>query len=272
MTGAAILARAFAACEAGERAALIPFLPLGDPDFATTLALARAAAAAGADIIELGVPFSDPLADGPVIQAAYARALAAGATPEVCLACAGQVARETGKPIVLMTAWNLVLARGPARFCAEAAALGVSGLLVPDLLVEDAGEITGHAHDAGLATVFLAAPDTPLSRLRLIAAACTGFVYLVLRRGVTGAGAAEGSLAERVRLVRAHSSVPVACGFGVESPEAAREIARLADGVIVGSSLLAGIAASRDPVAALASGVRRLAEAVQRQPSGTAAQ
>lgn len=238
MTGIERIAAAFRRARDEDRAALVAFLAAGDPDYETTVALARAAVAAGADVVELGSPFSDPLADGPVIQAAYTRALAAGATTAGTLACAGRIAEETGAPVVLMTSLNCVLAYGVERYCADAAAAGVAGLLVPDLPVEDADTVREAAATTGLGTVFLVAPDTSAERTARLAAASTGFVYLLRRRGVTGVGGGAVELANRVARLREAGSAPVAVGFGVATRADAAEVAGAADGVIVGSALV----------------------------------
>jgi tryptophan synthase alpha chain len=233
------VASAFERARGEGRAALIAYLAAGDPDMETTAALAGAAAEAGADVIELGLPFSDPLADGPIIQAAYTRALDGGVTVRRVLERLPDIAGDTGLPIVLMTALNPVLAYGPDAFCRDAAGAGASGLLVPDLLPEDAGSIIECAGKAGLETVFLGAPDTSRERLAAAADASSGFLYLISRRGVTGpnGGVGEG-LEEEVERARKLSGVPVAVGFGVTTGEDARRVAAVADGVIVGSVLV----------------------------------
>lgn len=244
MTGPERLAFAFRRCADEDRAALIPFLAAGDPCLAATVELARAAAEAGADVLELGVPFSDPLADGPVIQAAYARALAAGVNVRGVLGCAAEVFEATRLPLVLMSALNPVLAYGIEAFCRDAAAAGAAGLLVPDLPVEDAGDLRAACGGAGLATVFLAAPDSGPGRVAAAARASTGFVYLVRRRGVTGARG-ESESGEALRWARRNASVPVALGFGITTSEEAADAARQADGVVVGSALVRAAAGTR---------------------------
>ncbi|MFO7769388.1 MAG: tryptophan synthase subunit alpha [bacterium] len=229
---------AFGAADEQERSALVAFLAAGDPDMETTVETARAAAEAGADVLELGVPFSDPLADGPIIQAAYTRALSGGFRMDALLEALERIA-PLGPPVVLMTSLNPVLARGLGRFCRDAAASGASGILVPDLLPEDAGELRGAARERGLDTVFLAAPGISEERLAAAAGASMGFLYLISRRGVTGpdGGVGEG-LEEEVARARRHARTPVAVGFGVTSAEDAARVARAADGVIVGSALV----------------------------------
>jgi tryptophan synthase alpha chain len=238
MSGSKMLADVFHSCAAERRAAIIPFIAAGDPDFDATIVLARAAAEAGADIIELGFPFSDPVADGPVIQQAYARALAGGATTGRSLQCARQIAGETARPVVLMTSLNVVLAYTASRFYAEAADAGVAAVLVPDLLAEDAGMVAHDAARSGIATVFLAGPGTAEERLRTIVASSTGFVYVVRRSGVTGSGEADAELGERLAALRAMTSLPLAVGFGVSTPADVGAICEIADGVIVGSALV----------------------------------
>lgn len=237
-TGAERIRAAFQRASADGRSALLVYLAAGDPDHETTLALAKASVEAGADLVELGVPFSDPLADGPVIQAAYTRALEGGATVAATLACAGEVARETGAPVVLMVAYNCVLASGEEAFCRAAAEVGVSGLLIPDLPLEDADTLRASADACGLGTVFLVAPDSGAERVAAAAAASTGFVYLVRRRGITGSGEGGVDLPRRVAAARRAGSVPVAVGFGIGSPADVAEVAAEADGVIVGSALV----------------------------------
>jgi tryptophan synthase alpha chain len=232
------IAAAFQRAAGERRAALTVFLAAGDPDYATTLELSRAAVTAGADVIELGSPFSDPLADGPVIQAAYTRALAGGASTARTIQCAASVVEATGAPVVLMVALNCVLAYGLDRYCREAAAAGVSGVLIPDLPVDDAAELRAAAAGEGVATVFLAGPDSPPERIAAAAAASTGFVYVMRRRGITGAGPGAVALRRRVEEARSATTAPVAVGFGIATPAHAAELADMADGVIVGSALV----------------------------------
>lgn len=272
-TGVERLAATFARAADAGRPALTVFLAAGDPDPDTTVELARAAVEAGADIIELGSPFSDPLADGPVIAAAYTRALAAGATTAGTIACARAVAAQTDAPVVLMVALNCVLAYGMDRFCADAAAAGVSGLLVPDLLVDDAADLRAAAATAGLGTVFLVGPDSGPDRVTAAVAASTGFAYLLRRRGITGVadGAAGVDLRRRTEDARRAGPAPIAIGFGITTPEDAAEVAGVADGVIVGSVLVdaahRACAATADP----ADGRRLAAAAVAERVAALAA-
>jgi tryptophan synthase alpha chain len=221
----------------GKRAALMPYLMGGYPDLDASLEAGRAAAAAGADLLELGIPFSDPLADGPVIHAAATAALARGATPHgVLRVCEGLAERV---PVVLMVYVNVVLTAGAKAFALRAAAAGASGLIVPDLPHEEAGEVRAACDAEGLALVPLVAPTTTPERVAEIGADARGFVYTVSLTGTTGErGELPPGLPETVARVRAATDVPVAVGFGISTLEQARAVADLADGVIVGSRLV----------------------------------
>lgn len=215
----------------------MPYLMGGFPDLEESRRIGEACADAGADLVELGVPFSDPLADGPVIHAAASEALAGGATVDgvlgVCEALAGRL------PVVLMIYANAIHVRGPERFCGMAAAAGAAGLIAADLPHDEAGALRSACDAAGLALVPLAAPTTPEERLREIGADARGFVYTVSLAGTTGEREElPPELAETVGRVRAAASVPVAVGFGISSGEQARRVAELADGVIVGSRIV----------------------------------
>jgi tryptophan synthase alpha chain len=232
--GAEAIAAAFAA-RAG-RAALMPYLMGGYPDVAGSLAIGTAYADGGADLVELGVPFSDPLADGPVIHAAGTRALASGSTVADVLAVGRELARRL--PVVVMCYANLVLARGVERFAAELAEHGVSGLIIPDIPLEEAPSLLAACDAAGVALVPLVAPTTSDERLAQIGARARGFLYTVSVAGTTGEREALDPTAIIAR-ARAHTAVPVALGFGISTPEHARAAAAAgADGVIVGSRLV----------------------------------
>jgi tryptophan synthase alpha chain len=221
------------------RAALVPYLTAGDPDLDRTAGYARALADGGADLVELGIPFSDPLADGPVLQRAAERALAAGTRVAGVLECAGRIA-AAGIPVVLMTYANPVLRWGWERFARDAAAAGVLGIILTDVPPEEAGAFVPAAAASDLGTVFLAAPTSGEARLAAAIAATTGFLYCVSRLGVTGERASLSAAFRPVlERVRALSDVPVGLGFGISTAEHAREAARLADAVIVGSRLVA---------------------------------
>jgi tryptophan synthase alpha chain len=248
---AATLGQAFERAQSEDRAALIAFLAAGDPDLATTQRLAEAAANAGADILELGIPFSDPLADGPVIQAAYTRALDAGTTVRGVLRTVDAIVRTTNLPVVLMTAFNPVLAYGIDAFCRAAVGAGAAGLLVPDLLPEDADDVIESARRHRLDTVFLAAPGGSEARLRAADAAATGFLYLLSRRGVTGPDGGIGTgLEAEVTRARACCTNRIAVGFGVTTAADAARVAAVADGVIVGTALVDAAASAFDAAAA----------------------
>jgi tryptophan synthase alpha chain len=254
------IAAAFAA--APGRAALMPYLMGGFPDLRGSLAIGHAYAESGADLVELGVPFSDPLADGPVIHAAGTRALASGATVHGVL----EVGRELAEavPVVLMCYANLVLARGPERFADDLAARGISGLIVPDLPLEEAGEALAACDRAGIALVGLVAPTTPDERLAAIGRTARGFVYAVSVTGTTGERDTFAGLAGTLARAKPHFDVPVALGFGIGTPEAAAAAADAgADGVIVGSRLVRAAAESPDPAAAVAELVAGFAAALR---------
>jgi tryptophan synthase alpha chain len=267
-TGRARIAAAFAA--AAGRAALMPYLMGGFPDVDTSVAIGEACADAGADLVELGVPFSDPLADGPVIQAAGARALAAGATVPAVLDAGARIAERL--PVVVMCYANPIFARGTERFVRELAERGISGLIVPDMPLEEAADVRALCDGAGIALVPLVAPTTTEQRFAAIGAQARGFVYTVAVLGITGerTGVAAG-LSDVLARVRAHTDVPVAAGFGISTPDdAAGAAAAGADGVIVGSRLvraaLEAVDAGRDPAAAVGELVAPLAAALQQDP------
>jgi len=261
--------RIAAAFEAAPgRAALMPYLMGGFPDLDRSVAIGEACAEAGADLLELGVPFSDPLADGPVIHAAATRALAAGATLHGILQAAARIAERV--PVVLMCYANPLLARGVERSADELAQSGASGLIVPDLPLEEADAVRAACDAAGLALVPLIAPTTPEPRLAEIALRARGFLYTVSVTGTTGERASiADSLAPVIARAKAHSPVPVAVGFGISSPDqAAGAAAAGADGVIVGSRLVRAATeaadAGADPAAPVGEIVAGLAAALKR--------
>jgi tryptophan synthase alpha chain len=257
------IAEAFARAHAdGRGAALMPYLMGGFPDQETSRQIARAYVEGGADVIELGVPFSDPLADGPVIHHAATVALRAGATVDTVLDVARDVSQEV--PVVAMCYSNPILARGVERFLDALLAAGISGLIVPDLPAEEAEELRGHCDGRRLALVPLVAPTTPEDRLARIGAQARGFLYAVSSVGTTGERA---DLAQRLSAIvnrsAAHTQVPVAVGFGIGTPEQAREaVAAGADGVIVGTRLVRAAAESADPAAEVRKLVRSFAQAL----------
>jgi tryptophan synthase alpha chain len=243
------IAAAFAS--SGKRAALMPYLMGGFPTLEGSRAIGEAYAEAGADLVELGVPFSDPLADGPVIHAAGTEALAAGATLHGVLDVGHALAESV--PVVLMCYANLVLARGPERFADELAQRGVSGLIVPDLPFEEADATRAACDAAGLALVPLVAPTTPPDRLAAIGAGARGFVYTVSVAGTTGErGALAGDLGQILARTKDATDVPVALGFGIATPDAAAAAADAgADGVIIGSRLVRAAAEAERPADAV---------------------
>lgn len=239
-TGLTPIQGRFAELASQGRCALMPFVMAGDPDLETTGSTLLALQEAGADLIELGIPYSDPLADGPVIQAAAARALAAGTTPAAALALLEQLRGQLTIPVVLFTYSNPLLNRGMEAFCDAAAAAGAAGLVVPDLPLEEAEKLSALAAARGLDLVLLVAPTTPPERMARIHAASRGFTYLVSVTGVTGVRSA---LQERVGglvgQLKAQGGTAVAVGFGISAPEQARQVRDWgADGAIVGSALV----------------------------------
>jgi tryptophan synthase alpha chain len=252
------IASAFA--DNGKRAALMPYLMGGFPSIEDSVAAGLAAADAGADLLELGIPFSDPLADGPVIHAAGTDALAAGATPHGVLGVCERLAARV--PVVLMVYANIVLTAGASAFALRAAAAGASGLIVPDLPHDEADEVRAACDAEGLALVPLVAPTTTPERIAAIGADARGFIYTVSLTGTTGERdeLPEG-LAETVERVRASTDVPVAVGFGISTPDQARAVANVADGVIVGSRIVR--AAGEGGADAVGAVVRELAEALR---------
>jgi tryptophan synthase alpha chain len=257
-TGIDRIADAFASH--GKRAALMPYLMGGYPSLEASADAGLAAAAAGADLIELGIPFSDPLADGPVIHAAGTEALQRGATPHGVLRVCERVAAEL--PVVLMVYVNVVLTAGPEAFALRAAAAGAAGLIVPDLPHDEAGEVRAACDAEGLALVPLVAPTTTPERVAEIGASARGFVYTVSLMGTTGERESlPPGLAETVARVRSASTAPVAVGFGISTAEQAAAVAELADGVIVGSRIVR--AAGEGGAGAVGALVGELAEALR---------
>jgi len=264
--------RRFAALKDEGRAALVTFTMAGDPDYKTSLAIARALPAAGADVIELGMPFTDPMADGPAIQAAGLRALKAGQNMMATLEMVREFRtsdRET--PIVLMGYYNPIYIYGVERFLADAKSAGIDGLIVVDLPPEEDDELCLPTLTAGLNFIRLATPTTDDRRLPAVLANTSGFVYYVSITGITGAAAPEaGKVTSAVARIKRHTALPVCVGFGVRSADSAARIARGADGVVVGSALVEAVrmslangkatantvAAVTDLVRALAAGVR----------------
>jgi tryptophan synthase alpha chain len=232
--------RRFAALKAEGRAALVTFIMTGDPDYDTSLALVKALPKAGADVIELGMPFTDPMADGPAIQAAGLRALAGGQTMIKTLKLVREFrAGNDDTPIVLMGYYNPIYIYGVDKFLIDAKAAGVDGLIVVDLPPEEDDELCLPALKAGLNFIRLATPTTDDKRLPAVLNNTSGFVYYVSITGITGAAAPDaGKVSAAVERIKRHTKLPVAVGFGVRSAEQARAIAENADGVVVGSALI----------------------------------
>lgn len=255
--------------------ALIPFLTAADPDRERSLERLLACADAGADVLEIGLPFSDPVADGPTLQAAAVRALSAGGGTRTTFDLAAQVrSRRPDLPIVVLTYLNPVLRPGVEVFVRRAAEAGVDALLVPDLSLEESNPVREAAHAAGIGLLPFAAPTSGPGRLARMAQVAEGFVYCVARLGVTGAGSEmQESAAAVVSAVRAVTSVPTALGFGVGTPEAAAAASRLADGVIVGSALAATASGDGPPptrfIAELLGAMRRAMDEEATRPAAS---
>jgi tryptophan synthase alpha chain len=234
------IADAFARARADGRAAFVAYLTAGDPSADDTVALARALDRAGADLLELGVPFSDPIADGPVLQRAAARALDAGTTLATVFEIARRIRAETDLALVLFSYLNPLLRRGLTRAAREARAAGFDGVLLTDLPPEEAPAVQPVLRAAGLDTIFLVSPTSPAARMEAAARFSSGFLYVVSRAGTTGAREALATdLPATVRRAKAHArGLPIAIGFGIGTPRAAASAAALADGVVVGSALV----------------------------------
>ena len=241
-----LVSAAFEKAAAEDRAALVGYLPAGFPSVDGAIAAAVAIAEAGADVVEIGLPYSDPLMDGPVIQEDVHRALTGGTHVADVLRTVEAVAR-TGVPVLVMTYWNPVDHYGVAAFARDLAAAGGSGLITPDLTPEEAGPWLAAAGEQGLDPVFLVAPSSSRQRIELITSVCGGFVYAASLMGITGTrDAVGGQAAGLVRRVRECTSLPVAVGLGVSSRAQAAQVAGFADGVIVGSAFVARLLAAPD--------------------------
>lgn len=222
-----------------EKKALIPFITAGDPSLAGTKKLALKAAESGADILELGVPFSDPLADGPTIQKSALRALRAGTTLKKIIQLVKDIRKEVSIPLVLMSSYNPVHAYGVEAFCRDAAVAGVDGVIIPDVPPEEAGELQKPAQEHEIDIIFLLAPTSSRARIEMISNHGGGFLYYVSLTGVTGSRAIETSeIREKLEEIRKVTDKPLCVGFGISGPEQAGEIASFSDGVIVGSAIV----------------------------------
>lgn len=249
----------------GEKA-LIAYLMAGDPSLQETEQLVVELEQAGADIIELGVPFSDPIADGPVIQQAAERALRSGTSLRAILSMVTGLRKRTQVPLVLMAYYNNIHAFGPERFCQEAAQAGVDGLILPDMPPDEAGPLKGPAAAAGLPLIYLLAPTSTAERRTYVARQSQGFVYFVSLTGITGAKLVNlDNVGKNVEKIRKVTNVPIAVGFGVATPEDAAKVSAIADGVIVGSAIVKQIASHQqkpDMVKHVAAFVRSLKTAM----------
>jgi tryptophan synthase alpha chain len=252
------IARRFAALREKGEMGLVAFLTAGDPSLAASESLALALAGAGADVIELGVPFSDPLADGPVIQRSSERALRAGTTLAGVLDLAAALRRKSDVALVLFSYYNPVLQMGIERFAERASASGVDGVLITDLTPEESGEYRRVIRAHGLDTIFLAAPTSPDERLKRIAEVSSGFLYVISRTGVTGTKESlPEDLPALVRRVRSATSLPIAVGFGISLPGQVSILGGLADAAVVGSALVKEVEQAASPEAAVAAVAER---------------
>ncbi|MGH2924442.1 MAG: tryptophan synthase subunit alpha [Solirubrobacterales bacterium] len=250
-TGADRIAAAFAAARDEGRSALMPYLMAGFPDLETSIGVAEAYVSAGADLVELGIPFSDPLADGPTIHAAATAALRGGTSLDAALEVCKRISAEV--PVVPMVYANMVVARGAEEFARLLSGAGAAGAIVPDLPVDEAGAIGEALGAAGIPLIPLIAPTTPEERRRAICRQASGFVYVVSDTRVTGErdGLPEG-LGQLVRAVRAEASVPAAVGFGISTPDQAAAVGLIADGVIIGTRLVRAVSEASGPTGAAA--------------------
>jgi tryptophan synthase alpha chain len=243
------ITKRFAELKAGKRAGLVAYVSAGDPDAATGYEILKGLPAAGADLIELGMPFTDPMADGPSVQAAGQRALKAGITVDATFDMVRRFRQEVDNdmPILLMGYYNLVYQRGTERFCKEAAAAGVDGFILVDLPPEEADELKPHAMASGIDTVLLTAPTTDDKRLPAVLKYSSGFVYFVSVLGITGTkSATEDAVRTHVERIKRHTKLPVAVGFGIKTPDQAAAVARHADAAVVGSAIVDRVKAGLD--------------------------
>lgn len=254
------IAQAFARTRREKRAAFVAYLCAGDPDFDTSLAACRAVIDAGADVLELGVPFSDPLADGLTNQLAAQRALDGGMTAARVFELVKRLREKSQVPIVFYTYYNLIFSNGVENYVRAAKEAGADGLLTLDLPPEEADELLAACAKHDLKTVFIVAPTTPAGRLGRIGKAATGFIYYVSREGVTGVrDQVAANIPEAVARIRQHTALPIAVGFGISTREQVRQAARVADGVVVGSALVNVIRDNLDNRAGLPARLRIVA-------------
>lgn len=269
MTGVERIRAVFARAKQEHRAVFMPYHAMGYPSRAATLAIIQALGDAGGELFEIGIPHSDPLADGPTIQTATYTALTQGTTVRDCLAMVREL-RGQGmtQPFCAMTYYNPLFSYGVARFVQDAADAGIDGLIIPDLPPEEAAELEEGCRAAGLATIYLLAPTSTDERIRYVASHCTGFIYLVSVTGITGARTAMPlDLTDFVARVRRRSDLPLAVGFGIGTGAQAAAVAATADGVIVGSALVKA-ATAPEGVAAVATLARELADGARAPAAG----
>ena len=258
--------KTFEKLRAQNRAALIPFIMGYDPDAATTSAILNALPAAGADLIEIGIPFSDPMADGPVIQVAGLRALAAGATLVGILELVKQFRKTHAEtPIILMGYFNPIYRYGNEKFCKDAVTAGVDGVIIVDLPPEEEQEITPYMESSGLKLIRLIAPTSGDTRVKLLSDSASGFVYYISITGITGAKAAVADvLKSKVDHLRKFTKLPIAIGFGIKTAAQVKQVAAFSDAVVVGSGLVDIIANANDKVKAATDYISELAKGLQR--------
>lgn len=254
------ISRTFRRLKKDGRKALVAYIMAGDPSVEATLRHIADLESAGADIIELGVPFTDPLADGPTIQRAAERSLQGGVTLRSVLEIVSAVRERVAVPLVLMTYFNPVFKFGVEAFVKKAVTVGVDGIIVPDLIPEEAGDLIDSSKHHGLDTIFLLAPTSTPDRIRKVVKASTGFLYYVSITGITGGRLSlNSSMRKTLRLIRESTAKPAVVGFGISSPEEASDVAALADGIVVGSAIVKRIAENRD----VRDFVGRIREAIQ---------
>lgn len=246
-TGIERLEDAFAQCKSEGRRAVSPFITAGDPDSETTVATLKSIFAAGATCCELGVPYSDPIADGAVIQSSYTRALNAGMNLKKMFGIVSKLRETCEMPLLAMVSYSLIFRSGIEAFVKRGEASGLAGFVVPDLPLEESDDLDAHCRQSGLALVRLVTPTTPPERAREIARRSTGFLYCVSVAGVTGERTAlPDGLIDRIKWLRQESDVPILVGFGISSADQAREVAAVADGVIVGSAVVRCLEQAKD--------------------------
>lgn len=265
MNGLAHIKRTFENARAGGRAALMPYFTLGYPDPNTSLEIIEAVAQAGADLIELGIPFSDPLADGPTVQRSTQAALEQGMTVGACLELVVQLRRRgVSQPLLLMGYYNPILSFGVERFVVAAKKAGADGFIVPDLPPDEAAELKAACQEHSLALIFMLAPTATEARIAVVAAQTSGFLYLVSLTGVTGARQSlPPDLQAFIQRAKASTVTPAAVGFGISTPEQARAVGKMADGVIVGSALINVVEAAAEPAQAAGRFIADLRQAME---------